>query len=225
MCGRYTLATPSEALVETFQVPELSFTLEPRYNIAPGQLAPVVAADRRGRRMGLLRWGFLPKGVGARRPFVNARSETVASLPSFRAAFAARRCLVPADGFYEWRRSGDGASRSGHALPFWFRPIGHEVVSFAAIWERWTSSKGEERHGFAILTTRANAEVEAVHDRMPLVVGDDHRAHWLDRNTPRSDLLDLLRPTPDRTFEARRVSTRVNGTKEDDPSLIEAVDG
>jgi len=223
MCGRYTLATPSDALVETFEVPEPSFPVEPRYNIAPGQFAPIVAADRRGRRMGLLRWGFLPARAGGdRRPLVNARSETVDSLPSFRAAFAARRCLVPADGFYEWRRS--AASRKEAPTPFWFHPTGDGPVSFAGIWERSTGPEGEERYGFAIITTAANAEVAPVHDRMPLVVPGTHRSRWLDRSTPLADVVHILGSVPDHTFEARRVSTRVNGTGEDDPSLIEAVD-
>jgi putative SOS response-associated peptidase YedK len=216
MCGRYALVSGAEELVEAFDVPLPGFELVARYNIAPGQDVPVVAEDRRGRRMGRLRWGLVPgwkdqPGSG----LVNARSETVRTTPSFRDAFSRRRCLVPADGFYEWRREGD------LKVPHWFRPRDGSVVSFAGIWERWSRPDAEPRHTFAILTTDANEDVAPFHDRMPVVVAPEHRALWLSRASDSDDLAGILRPAPRGTFGSHEVSTRVNRADEDDPGLIE----
>jgi putative SOS response-associated peptidase YedK len=216
MCGRYALVSGAEELVEAFDVPPPGFELVARYNIAPGQDVPVVAEDRRGRRMGLLRWGLVPgwkdqPGSG----LVNARSETVRTTPSFRDAFSRRRCLVPADGFYEWRREGD------RKVPHWFHPRDGSVVSFAGIWERWSRPDAEPRHTFAILTTDANEDVVPIHDRMPVVVAPEHRALWLSRASDSDDLAGILRPAPRGTFGSHEVSTRVNRADEDDPGLIE----
>jgi putative SOS response-associated peptidase YedK len=216
MCGRYALVSGAEELVEAFDVALPAFELVARYNIAPGQDVPVVAEDRRGRRMGRLRWGFVPSwkdepGSG----LVNARSETVRTAPSFRDAFSHRRCLVPADGFYEWRREGD------RKVPHWFHPRDGRVVSFAGIWERWSRPDAEPRHTFAILTTDANEDVAPIHDRMPVVVAPEHRAQWLSRASDSGDLAGILRPATPGTFESHEVSTRVNRADEDDPGLIE----
>lgn len=218
MCGRYALAAPEDALLEAFDVPALTFEHRPRYNIAPGQDAPVVAEDRDGRRIGLLEWGFLPawkdEPTGG---FVNARAESVASKASFQEAFRRRRCLVPADGFYEWRSEGGGK------VPFWIHPRDGGLLSFAAIWESWHHPDAEVRHTFAILTTDANREVSEVHGRMPVVVPPHERDAWLDRTTTPDRLQSMLGPVPDGTLELRRVSTRVNRPDDDDPGLLEPV--
>ncbi|KPJ81128.1 MAG: hypothetical protein AMS19_08675 [Gemmatimonas sp. SG8_23] len=229
MCGRYTLATPADELIEAFDVETLHFDLLPRYNIAPGQDAPVVAEDSRGRRIGLLRWGFVPAwrddpGSG----IVNARSETVARKPSFREAFSRRRCLVPADGFYEWkRRTTDFGPGSGGAVrqPYWIHPVDGGVVSFAAIWETWRGPGAEPRTTFAILTTDANEDVRPIHDRMPLIVSLEDRDAWLDRATSPERLNRMLHPAPNGALRAWPVSTRVNRVGEDDPELIQPVEG
>lgn len=218
MCGRYALAATEEQLLEAFDVPGLTFEHHPRYNIAPGQLALVVAEDDRGRRMGLLEWGFLPpwkdEPTGA---FINARAESAARKDSFREAFARRRCLVPADGFYEWRTHG------GRKIPHWIHPPAGRVISFAGIWASWRRPGAELRHTFAIVTTDANAEVATIHDRMPVVVAPEDRDRWLDRSTPSGRLSDLLMPDEDGSFDVREVSTRVNRPDVDDPGLIEPV--
>lgn len=218
MCGRYALEASEEELIEAFDVPGLTFEHHPRYNIAPGQLAPVVAEDDRGRRMGLLEWGFLPawkdEPTGA---CINARAESVARKASFREAFARRRCLAPADGFYEWK------AREGKKIPHWIHPPAGGVISFAGIWEPWTRPGAEPRHTFAILTTDANAEVAPIHDRMPVVVAPEDRDRWLDRSTPPGRLRDLLVPAEDGSFGVREVSTRVSRPDHDDPGLIEPV--
>lgn len=218
MCGRYSLAAPEDELIEAFDLPGLTFEYRPRYNIAPRQLAPVVAEDDRGRRIGLIEWGFLPawkdEPTGS---LINARAESVARKSSFREAFARRRCLVPADGFYEWRRKG------GRKMPHWIHPADGGVISFAGIWESWKAPGTEPRHTFAILTTDANADVVPIHDRMPAIVALEDRDRWLDRATTLEGLEDLLVPAPDGVLEVREVSARVNRPDHDDAGLIEAV--
>lgn len=219
MCGRYTLAASAEELAETFDVPLPDFELGPRYNIAPSERVPVIAEDRHGRRMGLLTWGLVPgwadePGSG----IINARAESVAEKPSFREAFERRRCLVPADGFYEWRREGDAK------IPYWIHPTGGGLLSFAGIWERWSRPGAEPRHTFAILTTDASEDVAQVHDRMPVVVAAGDRERWLDRSARRDELLALLHPAPAGSLERREVSRRVNRPVEDDAGLIEPVE-
>jgi putative SOS response-associated peptidase YedK len=209
MCGRYTVTAGATELIETFDVPELSFEHHPRYNVAPSQDAPVVASDRHGRRIGLMRWGFEPAGaLSGRGVWINARAESVARRATFREAFRRRRCLVPADGFYEWRREGRGR------IPYWFHARDRGLFSLAGIWEGRT---------FAILTTDANDDVRAVHDRMPVVVAPGERAAWMDRDAPPEILARMLGPAPAGTFESWAVSGRVNRPDPEGPSLIEPV--
>lgn len=218
MCGRYTLATPQAALVEVFVVPALEWAPAPRYNVAPGQDALVVGEDRHGRRMGLLRWGLVPSwsdrpGSG----FVNARGETVGETPSFRDAFVSRRCLVPADGFYEWHRGEAGKT------PFLFRPASGGVMALAGIWEHWEQPGHEPRDGFAILTVGANQDVAAVHDRMPVVVAPEDMGTWLGRDASLEEVYALIRPLPPGSLHVHAVSERVNRVDQDDPGLVEPV--
>jgi len=218
MCGRYTLAAGPDELVEAFDVPPPTFDLEPRYNIAPSQAVPVVAEDRHGRRMGLLTWGLVPGWADEPGPgVINARSESVARKPSFREAFERRRCLVPADGFYEWKKEG------GAKVPYWIRPRAGGVMSFAGIWERWSRPGAEPRHTFAILTTDASADVAPIHDRMPVVIEPEDRNRWLDRNARADEIAGLLHPARDGSLVSHPVSTRVNRPAEDDPGLIAPV--
>jgi putative SOS response-associated peptidase YedK len=216
MCGRYTLSAPVDELIETFDVPAPDFEVQPRYNIAPSQLVPVVAADRHGRRMGLLEWGLvLQRANEHRRPLINVRVESVGKRPPFRESLERRRCLVPANGFYEWKQEED------HKAPHWIHPASGGLLAFAGIWDRWTDASGAARHAFAILTTAANADVAAIHGRMPAIVGPAERDAWLDRAIDGAAALDELRAQPEGTLVARRVSTRVNRTAEDDAALIE----
>jgi len=218
VCGRYSLATSGDELVETFDVPPLAFDHAPRYNIAPGQEAPVVGADRHGRRMGTMAWGLVPAwaGPGGRR-FVNARGETAATTRSFRDAFAHRRCLVPADGFYEWRRE------TGTKVPFWFHPARGGVLALAGIWERWSPPGRLPHHGFALLTVEANGDVADVHDRMPVLLDRSAWDVWLRGDASLDQVTSLVVPAPPGTLAGYRVSSRVNGTSHDDPGLVEAV--
>ncbi len=216
MCGRYTLAANVDELVEAFDVPPPAFELTPRYNIAPSQDVPVVAEDRHGRRVGLLTWGLVPGWVDEPGSgIINARSESVADKPSFRDAFERRRCLVPADGFYEWRKE------RGQKVPFWIHPLAGGLISFAGIWERWSRPGAEPRHTFAILTTDASEDVARIHDRMPVVVAPADRDRWLDRRAEPRELREILRAPPAGSLVSHAVAIRVNRPAEDDAGLIE----
>jgi putative SOS response-associated peptidase YedK len=216
MCGRFTLAAPSEELVEVFAVPPLDVALRPRFNVAPGQDALVVGEDRRGRRMGMLGWGLVPAWAsGPGKPFVNARAETVGRTRSFREAFLHRRCLVPADGFYEWHRDEWGKT------PYLFRPAAGGILALAAVWERWEGAGEPARDGFAILTVGANDDVSPVHHRMPVLVAPSDFGLWLHRGSSPEELRPVLVAAPSGTLRSHPVSRRVNSVSEDDPGLVE----
>ena len=217
MCGRYTLSTPMDDLVEVFDVPPVNFDHEPRYNIAPTQEAPVVASDRRGIRMGLMRWGLVPSwadhpSIGSR--MINARAETLRTKPSFKEAVVARRCLVPADGFYEWVREGSGK------VPYWIHDPNRKPMSLAGLWERWQGGGQEPVYSFTIITVAPNDAVRPLHDRMPAIVPGGERAIWLDKSVRTENALEILRPY-EGELAAYAVSTLVNSPANDVPECIE----
>lgn len=220
MCGRFTLITPAEALAEQFQLFEIP-SLAPRYNIAPTQ--PVAAVRRvpgdGQRELVLLRWGLVPfwakdPGIGAR--MINARSETVAEKPAFRAAFRRRRCLVPADGFYEWRRLERGKQ------PFYVRLRDERPFAFAGLWERWEGPDETAIDSCTLLTTEPNDLIRPVHSRMPVILSPKDYDLWLDPGVQKAELLQpLLRPYPSEGMLAYPISTWVNKPKNDSPRCIE----
>jgi putative SOS response-associated peptidase YedK len=219
MCGRITLKAPAGEIAAQFELVEPP-ALEPRYNIAPTQ--PVLAV-RRGegglRRGEMLRWGLIPPwspdpSVGAK--MFNARSETVTEKPAFREAFAGRRCLLPVDGFYEWRKQ--GAARQ----PFYFSAQDGRLLALAGLWERWEYPGGEVIQSCSILTTAANALMKRIHHRMPVILSGEARARWLETDPARAEtLLPLLRPAPDRLLRQWPVSPRVGDVRNDGPQLID----
>lgn len=217
MCGRYTLSTPMDDLVEVFDVPPVTFDHEPRYNIAPTQEAPVVASDRRGIRMGLMRWGLVPSwtedpSMGPR--MINARAETLRTKPAFKEAVVARRCLVPADGFYEWVREGSGK------VPYWIHDPNRAPMSLAGLWERWQGGGQEPVFSFTIITVAPNEAVRPLHDRMPAIVPEGERATWLDKSVRIENVLEILRPY-EGELAAHAVSTLVNSPANDVLECIE----
>ena len=219
MCGRYSLATPEEHLVEVFDVPPVTFDYYPRYNIAPSQEVPVVASDRRGRRLGLLRWGLVPAwadapAAGSR--MINARAESLLDKPSFKEAAVARRCLIPADGFYEWSKEGGGK------VPYWIHSPDREPMGMAGIWERWHHDGAEPLYSMAIITVEANEGIHHLHHRMPAIVPAADWTAWLEAETPIADALRLLKPY-EGELEAYPVSTLVNSPANDVPECIEPV--
>jgi putative SOS response-associated peptidase YedK len=223
MCGRFTLTKNREEVAQAFglsappaghdEVPEFPA----RYNIAPSQPVGVIVEDRNSskRELRLMVWGFIPSwakdpSIGAK--LINARSETVTEKPSFRAAFKYRRCLIPADGFYEWQKA-----QGGPKQPFYFSMAGSGLFAFAGLWESWNDIET-----CTILTTSANSLLQTIHDRMPVILQPDDYARWLDpRLQNATDLKELLQPYPDEFMEAIPVSTRVNSAKFDDALCIQ----
>ncbi len=203
MCGRFALHHPNDEIHEQFQVEHPEFLFSPRYNIAPTQTIAVVTADR---RLVPMKWGLVPRWSRDGKPFINARGETIAEKPSFRHNFKSRRILVPCSGFYEWKV--DGKQR----LPRHIRMKDHRAFGLGAIYEPG------EVPTVSLITIAANAVISDFHDRMPVIVPPAHQARWLDVDSP--DPAALLLPYDADAMEAYPVSTRVNGVKDDDPSLV-----
>jgi putative SOS response-associated peptidase YedK len=217
MCGRYTLASPTERLAEEFGADASSIALAPNYNVAPTQKVAAVLEEGGQRRLEVLRWGLIPPwaddpGIGSR--MINARSETAPGKPSFRRAFRERRCLIPADGFYEWQRT------NGAKQPYYIHMEDGRPFAFAGLWESWSKGEGEIRT-CTILTTGANALVGEVHDRMPVILAHDAYDVWLDPASERDELTGLLAPYPVDEMEAYPVSRFVNSPSNNDPRCIE----
>lgn len=218
MCGRYTVTATPDVLRALFGYPEQP-NFPPRFNIAPTQPIAIVRLMDGKRQFALVRWGLLPSWVKDPKAFpllINARGESAAEKPAFRAAMKRRRCLIPADGFYEWQATG------GRKQPFYVRAKSSEPFAFAGLWETWTGPNGEELETAAIVTTRANKTLSAIYDRMPVVVPPEAFDLWLD--CAKVDAITasaLIAPAPENFFEAYPVSTHVNRVANDDPKLVE----
>ena len=232
MCGRFALLTLPENVQETFALMELEDFPE-RYNIAPTQ--PILAiiegerpepgSNRPARRALLLRWGLIPGFVKDPREFpllINARSETAIGKASFRAAMRHRRILIPASGFFEWRRPEKGSKEKSQA--YWVRPKGGGIVAFAGLMETWSSADGSEVDTGAILTADATPNFRPIHDRMPVVIAPEDFSRWLDCKTqePRAVADLMVSPQPD-LFEAIPVSDLVNKVANTGPEIIAPV--
>ncbi len=218
MCGRYLLISPVEAMRRFFDVGGL-MNLPPRYNIAPTQEAPVVRLGQDGgRELIAMRWGLVPLwakdlSMGAR--CINARAETVEQKPAFREAFRRRRCLVPADGFFEWEKTGKLRQ------PWRIGPTDGGLMAMAGLWERWRAPDGAVVRTFAVITTAANEMILPLHERMPAIVPPEEFADWLDPQAPPDRLRAILRPYPPERMAAHPVSRRVNDVRNDDPNCIQ----
>ncbi len=233
MCGRYSLTTPMEAVRQLFNFPERP-NLAPRVNIAPSQEVAAVRLGTEGAGQGSgagrhfvsLRWGLIPSWApsGAKEPgignrTINARAETLAEKPAFRAAFRRRRCLIPADGFYEWK------TERGRKQPYRIALASGAPFAFAGLWERWEGSGGDGAiESCTIVTTEANARLRTLHHRMPVILAPDAYDLWLDPATPGAQVQALLRPAPSEWFTAYRVSPKINSPANDDPALIAPLD-
>jgi putative SOS response-associated peptidase YedK len=224
MCGRYTLSIPLSNLVDAFDVDPPDFQYPPRFNIAPSQDAPVIAQDSEGRRMGLLKWGLVPfwakdPKIGNR--MINARAETAADKPAFRQAFRKRRCLVPADGFFEWKKV-EPAGGQPSKIPYWIHRADTSPFVMAGLWERWEPQQGSPLHTFTILTTDAVPEIRPIHPRMPVILSRDSAEEWLAPGARPEKLTSLLRPFRG-GLHSHPVSTVVNSPRNDGPECIESV--
>ncbi|MBW4507182.1 MAG: SOS response-associated peptidase [Scytonematopsis contorta HA4267-MV1] len=219
MCGRFTLHSSAQEIAEIFDLNNLS-DIEPQYNIAPTQLVGTILnnSEDNTREYNLFRWGLIPswakdKSMGAK--LINARAETVAEKPSFRNAFKRRRCLIVADGFYEWQKT------DGKKQPFYFRLNSEQPFGFAGLWSKWESPEGEEINSCTILTTEANELLKPLHDRMPVILFAKDYDLWLDPKVQASEPLQkLLNPYPESAMTGYPVSTIVNNPKHNGSDCI-----
>jgi putative SOS response-associated peptidase YedK len=221
VCGRYTLATPDPAAVRArFPIGE-SIEVRRRYNVAPGDEVLAVTTDREGHPRGeLLRWGLVPswaKSPDTGLKMINARVETVAHRPAFSRAFERFRCLIIADGFYEWLRTPSGAKQGFHVT----RGDG-EPFAFAGLWSIWHGANGINLRTCTILTTTANAAIEQLHDRMPIILAPEAEEQWLGRSTDAARLSALLRGLDSTQIASRAVGPAVNDARYDGPECLEA---
>ena len=222
MCGRFTLRTPGGVLIQQFRV-QSAPDLSARYNIAPTQPAPVVRIDLESgqRELVLLRWGLVPawaKETSIGNRLINARGETVATKPSFRSAFRRRRCLVIADGYYEWKKVGRIKQ------PYYIRMADEQPMAMAGLWEPWSSAADKATdtiQSCTIITTQSNELTRDVHDRMPVILSSEDYSMWLDPDlADRERLEPLLKPMASEGMIKDRVSTYVNSPRNEGPECV-----
>jgi putative SOS response-associated peptidase YedK len=217
MCGRYAVTTAPEAMRALFRYLDQP-NFPPRYNVAPTQPVAIVRMVEGKREFALVRWGLIPPWVKDPRGFsllINARGESVLDKPAFRNAMKRRRCLFPADGFYEWKRDGE------RKQPWFVRLKSGQPMAFAGLWETWSGPNGEEMETAAIVTTTASRSIAHIHDRMPVIVAPEAFDFWLDPNVDARTAAAVIAPAPDAALEAYEVSSAVNRTANDSPSLLE----
>src|SRR5947208_3205139 len=217
MCGRYAITIAPEATRQLFGYLEQP-NFPPRYNVAPTQPVPIVRMVEGKCQLALVRWGLIPAWVKDPRAFslvINARGESVLEKPAFRNAMKYRRCLFPADGFYEWRREGD------RKRAYFVRLKSGQPLAFAGLWESWMGPNGEEMETAAIVTTTASRSIAHIHDRMPVILPPDVFDFWLDPNVDAAMATAVLQPAKDELIETYEVSSAVNRTANDAPMLLE----
>ncbi|WP_108992475.1 SOS response-associated peptidase [Paenibacillus agaridevorans] len=218
MCGRYTLVVSIEELMDHYLIENLPEPFAPRYNIAPTQMVLAVINDGSKNQIGQLKWGLVPTWSKTEKEgfkMINARAETVVDKPAFRTAFQRKRCLIPADGFYEWQRRPDGSKQ-----PYRIVLKDVELFSFAGLYETWISPEGNKVSTCTIITTTPNKLMANIHDRMPVILPHRAEATWLNKETPTADLTELMQPYPDEELEAYPVSSAVGNVKNNSDELI-----
>lgn len=239
MCGRFTREFTWREVHDflDLRLPEVEATgplgMAPSWNVAPTQDSPVARLcaeePHAGQReLAPMRWGLVPfwakdPSIGSR--MINARAEGIEAKPAFRAAFKSRRCVVPVSGFYEWKKTGQtGKGGKPAKQPYYIFPAEGKILALAGLWERWDRGDGP-LETFTIITTRPNAMMAELHDRMPVVLDGDGVGAWLSPETEREEALGLLAPAPEGTLDCREVGTRVNSPRNDGPELVRAGGG
>jgi putative SOS response-associated peptidase YedK len=225
MCGRFAQPRSSDELARIFRASSATDLAGDRYNVAPTDEVAAVVEHHGQRVVDAFHWGLVPFYAESRRGaarLINARSETVERSPAFRTSFRRRRCIVPADAFYEWRRQRDPATgRIVSRQPFAIRPVGDDPFAFAGVWATWRDpDTAEGLHTVSILTGPPNALVETVHDRMPIILEPDTWGSWLDPDTPVERLRDALRPAPAGSMRMHAVSPAVNNVRSQGAELL-----
>jgi putative SOS response-associated peptidase YedK len=218
MCGRFALTATADEVVEHFALSG-SFCTVARYNIAPGNMIPVIRGD--GKQIDFLKWGLIPTWAKTDNMtsggFINARMETIVDKPAFKSSFLRRRCLIPVSGYYEWQAQGD------RKQPYYISAIDDRLLCFAGIWDSWTDPNGQTVETCAMITMPVNASVSAIHERMPVILKPNSYHTWLDRRSLQSTLLALLASSSNIALRAHAVSTRVNDPRYEHPTCLHAL--
>lgn len=216
MCGRYSLRVEMEELLSYYGLIQSSYVYTPRYNIAPGQLITALIDSNGARRIGPLRWGLVPEWASDERignKMINARAETLSEKPAFRQSFSRRRCIIPADGYYDWKKD--------TKQPYRITMNNQSIFSLAALYDTWISPDGSKLHTCTIITTESNDILSTIHDRMPVILPKEHHDIWLDRATDITLLQPLLIPFPNEQMATYPVSPMVGNVKNDVPACID----
>ena len=217
MCGRFSRKATLQAIIDEFEIEDVTGTIKPSYNVAPGQDVAVILKDE-NRKLGLLKWGLIPSwakdpAIGNR--MINARAESVAEKPSFKHPIRRKRCLIVADGFYEWRKEGK------QKVPMYIFLKDQKPFVFAGLWDTWTAPDGKMVATCTIITTEPNTFMERIHNRMPVILPKHHIDTWLDRSIDNEqEVLPLLKPYPEKEMDAYEVSRFVNSPKNNSPECI-----
>jgi putative SOS response-associated peptidase YedK len=221
MCGRFTIAVEAVDLQQEFGIPEMPSDWTLHYNVAPTQPVAVLM-DAKARKIEYLRWGLIPswaKDIAIGNKLINARAETIMEKPSFRSAFMKRRCLILADGFYEWQRN---PGQKGPSTPFRFQRKDGKPFALAGIWEVWHADEPDSIRSCTIITCSPNELVAPVHDRMPVMFSSQRSWDWLEWNSP-TELQSLLMPFPAEQMKAYEVGRSINDANNDNPECIRPV--
>jgi putative SOS response-associated peptidase YedK len=226
MCGRYTLHQKVDVLAKHYNLAKMPVDTHENYNVAPGQIMPVIIKDENGPKLELMKWGLIP--AWAKDPIIgykliNAREDSIFDKPLWRNLVLRKRALIPADGFYEWKKP---AERRGHKQPYYIHPKQVGLFSFAGVWEAWKDVGGKEWKTYSIITTEPNKEMADVHDRMPVILLPDGEADWLGPSNDDQGVLEpLLRPYKDHGLYIHKVSDDVNTTNNNYQNLIYRLNG
>lgn len=221
MCGRYTEYTGPDELKERYGLMRVPPELRKNYNAAPGQIMPVIIQGDKGKQLELMKWGLVP--VWAKDPkigykLINARDDTIFEKPVWRSVILRKRALIPANGFYEWKKP---TNSKAHKIPFYIHPKNQELFSFAGVYDTWKDVEGIEWNTYSIITTEPNKEMSQVHNRMPVILHKDDEEAWLDPNkASRESVETFLLPYEDNGLEMYKVSEDVNSTRNNDRKLI-----
>lgn len=222
MCGRFTITIDEEMLLNTFELMNIPFAYERSYNVAPSHMIPAIIADRGTNRIGQLKWGLVPswaKDPAIGNKLINARAETLLDKPSFKQLVHRKRCIIPADGFYEWKTGADSRK-----VPMRIRVNDQPLFAMAGLYDTWTAPDGSKLHTCTIITTEANEFVQPIHHRMPVILPQEHLALWLDRSVNDWDQLRLLlKPYPAVKMNAYEVSSQVGNVKNNHPDCIKPI--
>ncbi|MDA0193896.1 MAG: SOS response-associated peptidase [Bacteroidetes bacterium] len=217
MCSRYALTSPSENLHKRFKL-DVTEAYKPTYNAAPTNLLPVIT-NQNPKGFSFFYWGATPKMANDKTisaKLYNARSDELTGKASYRIALESRRCLVPANGYYDWKRIG----KKGR-IPYWIYPETRDEFSFAGIWEEYDDDDGRTEHVFRIITVPTNGIVDSNSDQMPAILNSEDEIFWLNSNTQKNELMSFLKSYPLGKMRSHSVSTRLNNTSVNEPSLIE----